>query len=240
MKAILLLVSLLVATVGWPAAGSAAGAEARVIRLADGKQTEPIDIVGDGTTHVIIVGNEQNPEKVVVDVKGAPAIRVRKATVTVSGIELRSTEHFPQLLAEDDGVIEFSNVHFSYGGQQVTARERGRIRATGNYSIVVGGQTHLLALRGGAIELARNIVVTLDNAVFLSFFAGASAYGSIQFESGVSFSGVASTTRFHAQKFGRIDTGGLGIEGLPGGRPGIIETGGEYDGMRDVPKTAGN
>lgn len=235
MKAILLLATLVIATVGWPPPGAAAGAEARVIRLTDGVHTQPIDIVGDSTTRVIIVGNEKNPEKVVVDVKGAPAIRVRHATVTVSGVELRSTASFPQLLADDEGVIEFSNVRFSFGGQQITARERGRIRATGDYSIVVGGQTHLMASRGGVIELARNIVVTVDNAVFLSFFAGASMYGAINIEPGVSFSGIASTTKFHVQNFGRIDSGGLGIEGLPGGRPGVIETGGEYDRKSHLP-----
>ena len=235
MKAILLLTSVLVATVGWSDPGSAAGAETRVIRLTDGVHTQPIDIVGDGTTRVTIVGNTKNPEKVVVDVKGAPAIRVRKAIVTVSGIELRTTEFFAQLLAEDDGVIEFSNVRFSFGGHQVAARERGRIRATGNYSIVVGGQTHLHASRGGLIELASNIVVTLDNAVYLAFFAGSSMYGAINIEPGVSFAGIASTTKFHVQTHGRIDSGGLGIAGLPGGQPGVIETGGEYDRLRKFP-----
>lgn len=235
MRVVLLLTALVLAMAGWPAAGAAAGLDARVIRLADGRHTEPIDIVGDGNTRVVIVGNEKHPENVVVDVKGAPAIRVRNATVKVSGIELRSTLSFPQLLAEDDGVIEFSNVRFSFGGQQVTARDRGRIRATGNYSIVVGGQTHLLAARGGLIELANDIVVTIDNAVFLAFFAGATNYGAISIGPGVSFSGNASTTKFHVQKFGRIDSGGLGIDGLPGGWAGVVETGGEYDGIRKAP-----
>lgn len=235
MKAILLLSTLVLAAAGWPAATSAAGVDAKVIRLADGKHAEPIDIVGDGTTRVVIVGNEKHPENVVVDVKGAPAIRVRNAHVTVSGIELRTTLSFPQLLAEEDGVIEFSNVRFSFGGQHATARNLGRIRATGNYSIVVGGQTHLLASRGGVIELANDIVVSIDNAVFLAFFAGATSFGTISIGPGVSFSGNASTTKFHVQKFGRIDSGGLGIAGLPGGWPGVVETGGEYDGIRKAP-----
>ncbi|MBR1120117.1 hypothetical protein JQ628_01230 [Bradyrhizobium lablabi] len=234
MKAILL-ASLLFTAVGLTATESLADVETRVIKLADGVHTDPIDIEGDGATRVTIVGNDKNPEKVIVDVKGAPAIRVRKAIVTVSGVELRSTQSFPQLLAEDEGTIEFSNVRFSYGGQQVSARNGGRVRATGNYSIVVGGLTHLLAVRGGVIELAKNIVVTMDNAVYLAFFAGTNHYGVISIEPGVKFSGIASTAKFHVQNHGRISSGGLGIEGLPGGLPGVIETGGEYDGMRARP-----
>jgi hypothetical protein len=240
MQKILLLASVLIGTVGWSAPGASVGGETRVIQLPDGVHTQPIDIVGNGTTRVSIVGNTKNPEKVVVDVKGAPAIRVRKAIVTVSGIELRSTEFFPQLLAENDGVIEFSNVRFSFGGHQIEAREQGRIRATGNYSIVVGGQSHLLATRGGVIELASKIVVTLDNAVYMAFFAGATSYGVINIEPGVSFAGIASATKFHVRTHGRIDTGGLGIAGLPGGRPGVIEAGGEYDRMREIPSGKGN
>jgi len=81
------------------------------------------------------------------------------------------------------------------------------------------------------IELQSNIVVTVDNAVFLAYFAGTNLGGSINIEPGVSFSGIASTTKFHVRDHGRINSGGLGVAGLPGGRPGVIEDSGEYDSL---------
>jgi hypothetical protein len=74
-------------------------------------------------------------------------------------------------------------------------------------------------------------VVTLHNAAFLAYFAGANQSGLIDIEPGVSFSGLASATKFHVQD-GRINSGGLGVNGLPGGRPGVIDSLGEYDALR--------
>jgi hypothetical protein len=45
----------------------------------------------------------------------------------------------------------------------------------------------------------------------------------INIEPGVSFSGIASAVKFHVQEHGRINFGGLGIAGLPGGWPGVID-----------------
>lgn len=230
MKAILVLVSLALAT-----SSSAAGVKVKTIHLKDGIHTKPLDIVGDGKTRVVIVGNNKHPEKVVLDVKGTDAVRVRKAVVRISGVEFRSTQSFAQLLAEDGGEIEFSNVRFGFGGKHITANPGGRIRATGNYDIVVGGLTHLHA-RGGVIELKSNIVVTLHNAVFLAGFAGANVGGLINIEPGVSFSGLASAHKFSVRDHGRISSGGLGVAGLPGGWPGVIEDTGEYDELRAVQK----
>lgn len=223
MKVMLLLASLALLTPNSPAE-----AKVKTIHLKDGLHTKALDIVGDGKTRVVIVGNAKHPEKVVLDVKGANAIRVRKAVVRISGVELRSTESFTQLLAEDGGEIEFSNVRFGLGGKQVTAGSGGRISAAGNYDIVVGGLAHMHA-HGGTIELKRSIVVTLHNTVFLAFFAGASSGGLINIEPGVTFAGTASATKFHVRDRGRINSGDLGIAGLPGGRPGVIEDTGEYE-----------
>jgi len=80
-------------------------------------------------------------------------------------------------------------------------------------------------------------VVTLHDAVFLTYFAEANRDGLIDIDRGVSFSGIASTAKFHVEDYGRINSGGLGIDGLPGGRPGVIEVSGEFDSMRgDLPK----
>jgi hypothetical protein len=121
MKAILLLASLALATPSF-----AADVKVKTIHLEDGIHTGPLDIVGDGKTRVVIVGNVEHPEKVVIDVKGTNAIRVRKAAVRISGIELQTTESFAQLLAEDGGEIEFSNVRFGLGGKHITANPGGR------------------------------------------------------------------------------------------------------------------
>jgi hypothetical protein len=183
MKALFLLAALALAT-----PNDAAAADEKTIRLKDGIHTEPLEIVGDGRTRVVIVGNEKNPEKVVIDVKGSDAVRVRNATVRISGVELRSTDLFAELHAEDGGNIEFSNIRFGLGGQQIVAEKGGRVRAAGNYDIVVGGMSHLHA-RGGVIELERNIVVTLHSVVFRAGFAGAHRGGLINIAPGVSFSG---------------------------------------------------
>ncbi len=213
----------------------ATAADVKTINLPDGIHTTPIDIVGDDNTRVIIVGNEKNPERVVIDVKGSDAVRVRNAAVRISGVELRSTELFAELHAEDGGNIEFSNVRFGLGGRHIVAEQGGRIRATGNYDIVVGGTSHLHA-RGGVIELNQKIVVTLHSVVFRAHFAGASAGGVLNIEHGVSFAGLASASKFHVRDHGRINSGGLGVAGLPGGWPGVIEDTGEYDDLRAVQK----
>lgn len=226
MKAILLL-----ALLAFPTPGSAAGVTVKTIHLKDGLYTKPFDIVGDRNTRVEIVGNDKHPEKVVIDVKDSDAVRVRKAFVRISGVELRTTKAFSQLYAADGGEIEFSNVRFGLGGKQIATDPGGRIRAVGNYDVAVGGLLHMLA-GGGVIELKSNIVVTLHNTVFLAYFAGATMGGLINIEPGVTFAGIASATKFHVRNQGQINSGGLGVAGLPGGSPGVIEGSGQYDALR--------
>ena len=230
LKAMFLLASLALAA---PAA--AADVKVKTINLSDGVYTEPFDIVGDGKTRVVIIGNEKNPERVVIDIKGKNAVRVRKAALRIRGVEFRTTDSFAQLLAGDRGEIEFENVRFGLGGRHIVADQGGRIRATGNYDIVVGGQLHLMA-NGGVIELENGIVVTLHSVVFRSFFAGATAGGLIAIEPGASFSGLASASKFHVRDYGKISSGGLGVAGLPGGWPGLIDDLGEYDALRPEQK----
>ena len=233
LKAVLVLAALAPA-----APSSAADAKVKTIRLSDGVYTKPFDIAGNGKTRVVIIGNETNPEKVVIDVRGKDAVRVRKATLQISGVEFRTTDSFAQLLAEDRGEIEFSKVRFGLGGRQIVAEQGGRIRATGNYDIVVGGHMHLLA-NGGVIELTGNTVITLHSVFFRAFFAGATAGGLINIEPGASFSGLASASKFHVRDYGRISSGGLGVSGLPGGWPGLIDDLGEYDALRPSHKYTG-
>lgn len=202
------------------------------INVADGTYTAPLLISGAwaGAGPITIVGNNSTPANVLLSVTSANGIQVKNANITISGMEIRTTTAGDCLLAYDGGEISFSTMRFgACAGSHLTAQFGGRIHGIGSYTISGSAVSHLHAFARGYISLVGLTVTLTGTPAFSAYFAGV-ADASMGM-SGVTFSGAATGKRFLSHDCGRIDTGGLGISGLPGSIAGTFDTWGQYDGV---------
>ena len=89
------------------------------------------------------------------------------------------------------------------------------IDATGNYTISGGSQFHWYADTGGMIIIANRTITISNTPAFTGSFAYATVIGGISC-GGNTFVGSATGTHYGAVNGGGINTGGGGINYLPG------------------------
>lgn len=207
-----------------------------VINVADGTYSSPVVLSGPPvkTGTLSIVGNTGTPANVIFTTTSASAISCTNANVTLSGFELRTTGGFAEVLAGPGCDVYLSNLRFGAAllGDHINAFDGGRVHITGSYSITGGAGYHWHARVGGRIETGLGVAATITlsgTPAFSNNFAGVN-FGQIYlYPSTVTFSGSATGPRFLVHNLGRLESGGLGISGLPGNAIGLLQSGGEYD-----------
>lgn len=209
------------------------GAGGVVLNIADGTYSAGFTANGAwiGAGPIAVTGNTGSPGNVIINSGPANAFVIQNATLTFSGMEIRTTTSHAGIFAQRGGDVTFSNMRFGGDGtgNHMTVTNGGRIHCIGNYQIVSGGESHVHSFNRGYLDApSGGCVGTLTGVYsFTSYFAGTSD-GDIDF-SGWTFSGTATGPKFFSHDGGRIKSGGLGIAGLPGSTAGSLRVFGQYD-----------
>lgn len=193
---------------------------------------------GVGTGSITIIGDETTPSNVVLATNGAMTTstgcmlaRAMATTYKLKGVTLSSTATGTVfgILSSAGSYIEFQNVVFGSGMiQHLRAEDGGSIKATGNYSITSGGNSHYELIGPSTIRV-QNVTVTLTGTpAFATAFATSNRLGFL-IASGITFSGSATGTRYSASENGIITTLGAGANYFPGNAAGSTATGGQYN-----------
>lgn len=167
---------------------------------------------------VFIVGNQTNPENVIISVTNGSCLTASNgATIKIGWVELRTTTSGQCLLAVYGGNISFQSVRFGASADtHISAGYAGVVASNGNYSIVGSAvNSHLHCFNNGLI-LTNSITVTLTGTPsFGAYFCGVAYGGQVQ-AIGVTYSGSATGPRYLAHRVAGIETGGGGASYFPG------------------------
>ena len=202
------------------------------IQIADGtygaglNATTPL-IGSSGSDGVIITGNTGTPANVLLSMAGA-CINGTGGGVgfKLQGMKFISTANIAIVCARA-ARIRYGNVVFGACSIANLYCANGAIEAFSSYSIIGATGQHWYATKGGFIEPAAGITITITGTPAITFFAYATDAGIISC-SGLTFSGGATGTRYSALTNGVIDTSAGGATYLPGSIAGSTATGGQY------------
>lgn len=208
------------------------------IQVADGVYHDPVEVAGPwmGLGLVWIEGNTDDWAKVLLHTTDASAIYVSNSgRLGVRGVKLQTHGTGSALQAESSGSVFFEAVDFGPTGVgsnwiHLHTRDAAKIKAVGDYRISGGAWRHASAIYGSAIEIrtpswpgALDVTVELvNNPAFADCFAAADHNGVIEVKPS-RFVGTATGRRFRARRAGVMNTGGGGLEFLPGDVPGIVD-----------------
>lgn len=178
-----------------------------------------------GSLPLIFRGNLTTPANVHVNVTGdCFSVDTAPAAIKVLDMKLSATGNC--LSATPAGKIEFGNLVFGSASRHIYAAYSGYIGAIGAYSIVGGGQAHILS--SGGMVVSSGLTITLTGTfAFTVAFVQANRLG-LAVVLGNTFSGTYTVTglKFNAASNAVIDSNG-GSGSYPGGTAGTTATGGQ-------------
>jgi hypothetical protein len=202
------------------------------IQVADGTYTGAVAVSGAwlGSGTVTIVGNTTTPTNVIFSTTFADAVAVTNGgRITVSGMELRTTTAGSCLHAQTGGTITVgASVRFGVAANyHMYVEANGTIRVAANYTISGSAGVHWAALANGIIQAFGNTVTLSGTPAFSSGFAFAGRASLIECY-GMTFSGLATGTRYISGENSLIFTNAGGASYLPGSVAGSTSNGGLY------------
>lgn len=178
--------------------------------------------------NITILGDTTTPSNVVFNNASGPLVyALQNARVAVRGIRFTgaNAEH---LRAEQHAQITFDSCEFAATTLYHTAAySLGLVRATGNYTITGGAQSHWRSTFGGNINV-NSVTVTLTGTPAFTVGFSDAELNSTQQLNGITFSGSATGPRYSATANSVIYTNGAGATYLPGNSAGSTATGGQY------------
>ncbi len=130
------------------------------IRIADGTYAEGVNIYGrpvgafdNGDQPLRIIGNETNPENVVINPTGQDAVRIGdKATVLLAGLAIGTTTSGTGLLVSNGAQVHHRNLRF-------LACATETIGAFGHCSVIAIGNTTVVGASGGFVHATNKAIV---------------------------------------------------------------------------------
>lgn len=202
-----------------------------VVQVADGTATNAVKLSAPqtGPGNIIVQGNAANPENVIVSVTSNHCFWADGAGVrlTVKDLEVRTTTSGNGLLAQNQSLIEYTNVRFgSCATAHMSSTSYAVIRATGNYSIVGAAPIHH-TLTGGYIEVIGRTVTISGTPAFSNAYAFTQSLAHLR-NSSCTFSGSATGKRYQANTNSVIQTFGGGATYFPGDSAGADDGTGVY------------
>lgn len=206
------------------------------VNVGDGAYTTGINATHPNTTGFIkFVGNTATPNNCLVTVTSSNCFTASLGSIFyIKGFGMQTTTNGGAIATSSGGkIIVDGNVQFNAlaaGNIHLFSSGSGSfIQVNSDYRINGGAAYHMLADYGAFIETANSLTTTiLGNPNFTSFFAYASNGASIK-ETGATFTGTATGTRYRAQFNGIINTNSAGNPNyFPGNAAGSSLTGGQY------------
>lgn len=199
-----------------------------LIQLADGTYADPVLIDGGGP--YVIQGNAAAPGNVVHAAVGNCNFKVKRASLTISGLELRNlVGGFAQLNPiTPDALITWTNIRFGTTDGDHMQAEGGTIRGSGVYWIIGNFAAHAHAFDRGLIEL-KNFTCNLIGVPAISHYFVGVNNAKVHFVNPV-FVGTATGPRFliHFNATFGSDVA-LSLTGLPGDVAGVMDSSALYD-----------
>lgn len=206
------------------------------VNVGNGTYTSGINATHPNTTGFIkFVGNVATPNNCLVSVTNANCFNASLGSIFyIRGFGMQTTTNGGAIATTSGGkIIVDGNVQFNAlaaGNIHLFASGSGSfIQINSDYIINGGAAYHMLADYGSFIESANNLTFTiLGNPNFSAFYAYSSNAASIK-ETGATFSGTATGTRYRTQFNGIINTNSGGNPNyFPGNAAGSSLTGGQY------------
>lgn len=177
---------------------------------------------------LILEGDVTTPSNTVIATSGANAVTVGAGCrLTVRSVRLQTATSGNAAEATGEGAELTLGSGMQYNGAQgsnIAASSGGRVRITGNYTILGTQQRHLFAITKGLIEYAIGTVVTLTSTPGFSVaFAESIVAACIKADS-VTYSGAATGQRYRVNIHSVIYVGGGGANYFPGNTAGQVGT----------------
>lgn len=199
------------------------------IIVRDGTYVENVILKpGVGANPINITGNTVTPANVVIDGGTGSAMATNSplgdTLYNLTGFKVIGSGGF---FFTGVGKVTFSLVRFASTSIHMTS-DAGMTIVGSNYFVDTSGAIHALAQVGGFIT-CDNTVITIPNAITLSFFVFSAGLARASFAQ-VTFTGKANVTgqRFVVQQNAVVFTGNGGPTYLPGTIDGQEVTGGRY------------
>lgn len=180
---------------------------------------------------VTILGNTASPYSYVITGTSNHAVFATVNTfIGLSGVQLQTTGVGNCIYAADGATVQIvTNISFGVcAGSHAYAVSGGRILQQGISKTISGSAlAHLVAVEGG-LNYEQNCSVALSGTpAFGLAYAQAFSLGFIS-PTGSTFTGSATGPRYSATAGGVINTGGAGVNYLPGDTAGSTSSGGQY------------
>jgi len=197
------------------------------IQVADGTYTGSVVVSGPwvGSGVVTIVGNTTTPANVIISTSGATFHALNNATITLSGMEIRSTSHIG-LWASYGAVITLGpalRLGACPSVYHMFAEFGGTIFGRSNYSIVGNAVHHWVTVTLGGISIV-GVTITISGTPTMTAFAAVSG-GAIECFSNT-YSGSISGAQYSVSNGGVLRNGGATLPGS--GTSGGTTTGGGF------------
>jgi hypothetical protein len=190
----------------------------------------PLGTSSGALSGIQFVGDTTTPANVLISTAGICVLATYGGSVSISGVKLTSSGS-NCLYASGGGKINVpGKVDFGFAaGYHMNANVNGVIVTSAAYTISAATLDHILASRGGSVEIGAQTVTLTGTPGFVEAFAK-TLFGSIVF-AGTVFSGAATGVRFIVDG-GKIDISGAagGLTYLPGDTAGTWLRGGTYEG----------
>ncbi len=208
--------------------------------IPNGTNVQPgqVMLAGAGSASTTLNGNASNCGVIVSS--NYAIVGVRAMTLNGNGNACQST-----LFAQINGIINiYDDVNFGPASvEQIHIENSGsQVQAWYSYTISGGAVRHINASNGLFIHSAfpSGVITLTGTPNFSDAFASASENGTVQFNTGVTFSGAATGKRFHVYRNGVIRTDpSTSLSWLPGSTVGYWETGGIYNNIGNAQNVTG-
>lgn len=153
-------------------------------------------------------------------------------TVTLRGMTMSTTGTNHCVQATSGGYINIQNCAFA--GTNLVA-SAALLCASAGSTIIIGGPIsssigggYFAEATTGAIEFASVAVTLTGTPAFAVATIGATNAGTVIFDSGATWVGAATGSRYFANLNGVVNSGGSGASFIPGNAVGTTATGGQY------------
>lgn len=215
-------------------------------KLADGTYTGALraNIMPLGATtpeDIIWEGNTTTPANVLISTTSAHAFEAgdtqgqySAAMFTVRKMKLQTTTAGDCILALGSASVFVDDVNFgACAGSHMNALHHSWIFCKGNYTISGSASNGHFAAASGGTVVGHDRTVTFAASVSFYAFVSVSAHGRVYANNMTFTYGGFSVTglRYAVSEQGMIYTNYAGENYLPGSTPGLVATGGRYDGM---------
>jgi hypothetical protein len=194
--------------------------------------TQSVPWVGGGSANVVVEGDTATPSNTLIsDSVVCLAAEGTGCGFTYQYLKTTSTGNFG--INGGDGASLIQGPGVIHGactsGNQIGLNRNATLVKNATDNIAAGAVAHLYIHDNASLEYSPSVVTTLTGTpAFSGAFAIVQDNASLFLDTGSSFSGAATGTRYSLSTNGVINTGGGGASFIPGSVSGTSASGGQY------------